>query len=352
MHLIVRAEAGGFAPTNQYISRRGTRVDLVLDIGGALAVRVLDGESKPVSGAKVMHSVGWGWNTVLSSGTTGEDGDVTFRAVPTGSGSLVVVAAGHAAVRVNDVAVSPKDTEKRTIVLEDARQIEGKVVDAKTDAPIEGAKVEIHYPNLAVLEPTTGCTTDADGAFKVLADVTIGEQVEIRVTKDEYAESRLAQSVQERADITIKLSAPGDPIEGFVLGPDRHGVAGATVTWSGFPNDEVPEVKTSDNGSFELTPPAWLSNGANILAISAEHGAITKWIQIPKKDGPRVAAIENPAPGRGLHRGHGHGQGRQPRRGRADSAWPSTTRRRAPGSARRSTRGRSTTCCRIAGGST
>ncbi len=289
--ILVRAEKVGYAATVALVSRRGTRVDLVLDKGGILRVRVLDHAGDVVVGAGVLHQVGWGWEAILSHGKTNEEGEILFESVPTGSGSLVVSARGHAATRLSDVGTTPGEEESRTVLLEQPKEVTGKVTDAGTSVPIEGASVQIHYPNLSMLEPTEAVETDGDGRFKLKVDVNVGEQVQFRVNHEEYAAQRLTRNVQAETDVTIKLSEPGEALEGTVVDEARRPVSGAKVVYFGLGADDVPETQTDERGRFTLPLPPWSVNGVQLLAVAKGKGMGLTWLRVKQKAGARRPPI-------------------------------------------------------------
>lgn len=311
--LILRAEASGYAPTSQPVEQRGARVDLILDLGGRLDVRVLDMDGKPVAGAKVMHTVGWWWQAVVSEAATDEAGVARFSSVPTGSGNLVVAAAGHAAVRQNDVAVAPGEKEERTVILEEAQQITGVVKEERSDMPIEGAQVEVHYPNFGIVEPSKGTATDGEGSFRVLVDVSAGEQYELRVRHSGYAEARVSRNLNAQDEIVIKLSEASEGLKGTVFGPDGRGAAGVRVAYYGLEGDKLPEATSNEMGAFTLAPPPWKVKGASILAVSPQHGLASRYVRFdPKQPMPEIRLT---LPGAGDLEGTVYGKDGQPVQG-------------------------------------
>ncbi|MDJ0974388.1 MAG: carboxypeptidase regulatory-like domain-containing protein [Planctomycetota bacterium] len=281
--LILRAEAAGYAPSSQPVEQRGARVDLILDLGGRLDVRVLDMKGTPVVGAKVMHTVGWWWQSVVSEAQTDEGGVARFLSVPTGTGNLVVAAAGHAAVRQNDVAVAPGEKAERTVILDEGQQISGVVKEESSDLPIEGAQVEVHYPNFGIVEPSKASITDGQGAFRVMVDIAAGEQYELRVRHSNYAEARVSRNLNASDEIVVKLSEASEGLRGTVFGPDRRGAAGVRVAYYGLQGDKLPEATTNEMGDFTLPAPPWKVNGASILAVSPKHGIASRYVRFNTK---------------------------------------------------------------------
>jgi protocatechuate 3,4-dioxygenase beta subunit len=313
--LLIRAEKVGYAATIALVPKRGTRVDLVLDKGGVLRVRVLDHVGEAIAGASVLHQVGWGWEAILNHGRTNEAGEILFASVPTGSGSLVVSAKGHAAARLGDVGTAPGEEESRTVLLEPQKEVAGKVVDATTDMPIEGASVQIHYPNLSMLEPTEAVQTEADGRFKLMVDVNTGEQVQFRVSHEKYAAQRVTRNVQTETDVTLKLSEPDEALEGTVVDEARRPVGGAKVVYFGIGADDVPETKTDERGRFTLPLPPWSVNGVQLLAVAPGKGMGLTWLRIKQKPGARRPPVEIKLSGGGTVEGIVTGKDGEPAEG-------------------------------------
>src|SRR5262245_57345284 len=114
----VRAVAPGYAPNVQPLPQRGARIEIMLDEGGPLDVRVVDAKGGPVADATVQFTAGtWGVQiaTVLQ---TNKEGLAHFDAMPTGSGRLLVSKPGLGAVRQQDVGVAPKAKNETTVVLQ------------------------------------------------------------------------------------------------------------------------------------------------------------------------------------------------------------------------------------------
>ncbi len=304
----VRAEAPGYAPTIQRVRQRGARVDLVLDKGGALNVKLLDAKGEAVSGASVIHQAG----TVVSAATSGEDGVARFLALPTGTGSLVVTKDGYGAIRDNNLAVAPGETEERTLVLPDALEITGSVLDAETERPLHRAEIRVRYPNLPSLEAEAGEEevhfTDEEGHFKLKAAVSGQEQAQLRVTYEGYAEARVWRNAMARGDVQVKLTKSGEAFEGSVLTENRQPLKGARVTYAWMQQEnpaEVPETATGEDGAFVLPLPGWAGAGSGwtIIAISDEAGVGSVQASVPRKGKPPAKEVEITLGGVGLVKG-------------------------------------------------
>ena len=283
----VRAEAPGFAPTIQRVRMRGARADLILDRGGALKLKLIDEKGAPVAGAQAIHQAG----VVVTSVTSGEDGMAHFTALPTGTGSLVVTKPGFGAVRDGNVAVAPDATEERTLILADAMEVEGTVVDASNERPLAGATVSVRYMNLPSLEEEAAAstvTTDEDGRFKLTLSIGGQENAQLRTYKEGFAEERTWRNGQARGEVQIKLLKAGEAIEGTVLSDNRQPLKDVRIAFQGQQQenpDEVPEAVSTDDGSFVLPLPRWAKQGSrwNVVAVSKTHGIGYARATVPKE---------------------------------------------------------------------
>ncbi|MDF1699661.1 MAG: carboxypeptidase-like regulatory domain-containing protein, partial [Planctomycetota bacterium] len=303
----VRAEAPGYAPTIQPVRTRGARADLILERGGALQLKLLDAQGKRVAGAEVIPHAG----TVVTAVATTDDGMAHFAALPTGTGSLVVTKPGYGAVRDGNVAVAPGETEERTLILPDAIEVEGSVVDAETQRPLAGALVTVRYQNLPSLEDAPEkevATTDEEGRFKLTLSVSGQENALVRASLDGYAEGRLWRNAQARGELQLKLVPAGEAIEGTVLSEDRQPLKGVRLTFQGQQQEDpaqVPEATSGEDGSFVLRLPPWAGPGSNwnVVAVSQEAGIGYARASVPAKGKAPAKPLEITLAGVGTVKG-------------------------------------------------
>ncbi len=289
----VRGEARGFAATIQRVRRRGARVDLILDRGGALEVRVLSADGKALKAAQVLHQAG----SVVSAAQSDDEGIARFSALPTGTGSLLVSKEGYAAVRDRNVAVAPDSKEERTLILPKGIEIAGTVTNASNERPVAGASVTVRYQNLHMLEPTGPVETGEDGRFRITAFASGNEQMIIRVAKEGFAEGRNWRNASAKGEVTIKLFETGEDFTGSVLTHDRQPVEGVTVTYGNMQQEraeDVPEAATDEDGNFTLARPAFATPGwrLSVIAVSEEHGIGFAQAKVPKKEEGRPKPVE------------------------------------------------------------
>lgn len=291
--LKVRAEAKGYAPGVVQLPSRGGRVEVLLDVGGTLVVTVVDAKGARVPGASVQHvSPGWG-NMVVCEATTGPEGTATLPDVPTGAGQVIVLKPGQGMVRQPEVGIAPGKVTETTVVLQGARSLTGRVLEADTQRPVTGVRITVAYPFVPGLESPASASTDTEGRYTLPVEVPIGEQFELSAAHEAFGTRVAWLNFNEtrpgvmQHDIT--LAGALAPIVGRVQGRDGNAVAGATVTYGGqMPHMKPPTATTDGEGRFELAAPAWLEPGSQAWLV-ATH--------------PRE--------------GVGHGNGQAPRRGEA-----------------------------------
>lgn len=277
--LRVRAEAKGYAPGVLLVPSRGGRVELVLDVGGTLSVTVVDAKGARVPEASVQHvSSGWG-NVVVCEATTGPEGTATLPDLPTGAGQVIVIKRGQGMVRQPEVGIAPGKVTETTVVLQGARTLTGRVLDADTQRPVTDASVSIAYPFVPGMDGTQAVRSDADGRYVLPMQVPIGEQFELGVAHEAYGTRVAWLNFNEtrpgvmQHDIT--LAGALAPIVGRVQGRDGGPVAGATVTYGGqMPQVKTPSTTTDGEGRFELAAPTWLEPGSQawLVALHPREG--------------------------------------------------------------------------------
>lgn len=295
----VRAVAPGFAPNVQPLPQRGARIEIVLDEGGALDVKVVDGKAVPVADATVQHTAGsWGVQ-IATVGTTSKDGVAHFDALPTGSGRLLVSKPGLGAVRQQDVGIAPKAKNELTIVLQGGRELTGVVTSAEDNRPVAGVTIDVSYPYVSGIKAPPTVTTAEDGRYRTLVDVGQGENFVIVAKHAQFAEARLWLNYNDSGNGSmqqnVKLSTGTGGLTGRILGKDGSTVAGATVSYgSMFPGQTPPSTTSDAEGRFELPATAWAQAGAQlqVLAYSSSEGVGSVWAQLPQKNEARAKPVD------------------------------------------------------------
>ena len=299
VRLKVRAVAPGFAPSVVVVPRRGGRVELVLDVGGGLVVKVLDVKGTPIADASVQHLAGaWGAQ-VTSEAVTDKEGVARFESVPTGSGQVVVTKSGLGLVRQPDVGVPPQQVTELTVVLQGGRTLAGQVVNGDDQRPIVGVSLEVHYPWVQGVKPSAPVLSDENGRYQVPIDVPTGEQFELRARHAEFAETRLWLNYNDNGTGTMKhdlrLGQGAQGLTGRVVARDGGGLAGVTVTYGNAqPGQELPRTQTDGEGRFELAAPLWGGPGTSwmVLAVHPREGVGYAHAALPKPNEARGKALE------------------------------------------------------------
>jgi hypothetical protein len=299
VRLKVKATAPGFAPSAVIVPRRGGRIEVVLDVGGGLRVKVVDAKGQPVAGASVQH-IAPGWGAPLTSEALSDaQGLATFDAVPAGSGQVVVAKEGLGLVRQPDVGIAPRSMLDVTVVLQAGRSLAGQVVNVEDQRPVVGATLEVHYPWVQGVKPSAPATTDDEGRYKLPIEVPVGEQFELRARHPSFAEARLwlnfndSGTGQMKHDLKLGQGAQG--VNGRVLARDGSGVSGVTVTYGGAqPGQVLPRATTDGEGRFELPAPVWGAPGASMWLIASHptEGVGHAHATLPKREEARSKPVE------------------------------------------------------------
>jgi protocatechuate 3,4-dioxygenase beta subunit len=294
----VRAVAPGFAPNVQPLPQRGSRIEIVLDQGGTLDVKVVDGKGAPVADAGVVHTAGTWQTPVVTQAATTKDGVAHFDALPTGSGQLLVSKPGLGAVRQQDVGIALGKTEL-TVVLQGGRELTGLVTNADDTRPLAGVTVDISYPYVPSLKAPPTVTTNDEGRYRTVIDVGQHEQFELRATRTGFAEARMWLNYNDSGSGSMqhsfKMGQGSAGLTGRVLGPDGGGVSGATVTYANQRMGmQLPTATTDSEGRFDLPAPPGGTPGSwqQVLAMSTADGVAIAQAQLPQKNEARGKPIE------------------------------------------------------------
>ena len=193
------------------------------------------------------------------------------------------------------------------VALPPERSISGRVVDALTGTPIEGANVRLgsreHDDSYwrSVTSQLGGAETDADGGFALSA--LPREEAPVATLAPGYQRKTVYLPPQVRhLDIALDPDVPGATISGSLTLPDGTPVAGIVAVAS--PNSEYrppynynEQTTTGANGAFRL---AGLQDGAYDLVAASEAGVVQSRavvvadgaslqdVRLVVEDGPRV----------------------------------------------------------------
>ena len=271
------------------MKRRGYRVDVILDRGGALDVTVKNAEGDPLPGARVIHQA----DTVITDATTDDEGLARFPGLPTGIGTLFVSADGQAGIQQGDVGIVPGGHEHRTVVLGKPLVVEGRVLDQETERPVEGARMTLRFPGMPWIPP--GARRRRLGRRRAIRDqvpLPVGQSMDIGVEAAGYATSRAWYQATDAGDgrmsLELKLVGGSGKIRGEVVDERGNPQAGVKVTYlTGQYDQEAPETSTGSDGSFVLPPTPWSTRPGSqvqVVAIAADGGVGVGYAKLPEEN--------------------------------------------------------------------
>lgn len=256
--LALSAEAEGWVPAS--LSDRTLRpgeslegLELRLDRGVSLAVRVVDADDLPVEGASVMAYRESGSRDMLGHAFTESDGRGTLEAVPTGR-LRIGARHGEAGEGQTSTLVEAGVENEVLVRLEAGTEISGQVIGGD-GLPVAGARVWIGRGALA--QPTSESSTDADGRF-VLREVQGGKQ-NLYAEKGDVGRTQREIEVGEEPlhELLLQLEPTVDLV-GELLGLDFDEVAAAEVLVLG--GGEARRGTVKHDGSYrveDLAPGSW-----------------------------------------------------------------------------------------------
>lgn len=201
---------------------------------GALEVHVTDDDGRPIDGAAVeAHPEGAPKEDRQSARTDGK-GLATFSAIPAGT-CWVHVAHDAFARGGTHTDVHPTQTARIGVRLERKIPVIGRVLGARDEQPIAGARVLLELGGSAGgrtriwvgFPPLAETVTDVGGRFRV--DVEPGSTVTLRATAAGFAEGRASLiRTKPGSEIVLRLS-PGGTLRGMVAAQDGTPCAEAKV---------------------------------------------------------------------------------------------------------------------------
>ena len=256
-------------------------VDVALEPGAALRLRVVDRDGRPVAGAGVGVET-WRGRRILSlwRAKTDAEGLAAWADAPRDELRLSFYRAGSMSLR--DVPVRASD-EVHQVVLHPELVIAGKVVDAGTGEPIPKFRVVrgMYFPNQGEPAWQRGEAVDrTDGRYRErFSEPYEGWAVRIEAPGYKTAASRRFRP-DEGAVVQDFALEPQAPFEGVVLRPDGAPAQGAEVVLAG-PRDLLAlegrairrgpgttSALAGPDGRFSTTRP----DGAFRLVVASEHG--------------------------------------------------------------------------------
>jgi RNA polymerase sigma factor (sigma-70 family) len=263
--------------------RAGAEVRVDFGAGATLGIRVRDEVGHAISGARVMLFTIRGPDSATLDGraTTTDDGRCAFRGISARAVGLNVEHDDYGTPGLIRQRIPPDTNAKleRDVVLTRGRRVRGRVVDADTGRPIQGALVRE--------SPSFGqrVTTDGEGRF-VFEHWTGRLFPFVWAGKETYAHAR--SLVPDDGDLVIRLSR-GDEITGRIVDADGRPVPGALMaavaTGSGEQSVELDmdclTTVAGADGRF-LIGCVRRDMGPHLLAAVADgHGKVT--LEVPPR---------------------------------------------------------------------
>lgn len=291
----VQARAPGYGPGFAEAAAPGAFVEVRLDVAGTLVLFVVDPRGQPIPQAQAVHTTPDG----SLATTTDAQGIARFEALPTGVGQLKVSHPEHRVHTDPFLAVEPGAVLERTVVLEPAGVLRGRVVADRDEQPLADAEVTITVPTAPALPPAAAVRSDGEGRFEAPDLAGARDRIEVRVRRAGYAEARLLRSATDESELLVRLRR-GEPIvvRGAVYTLAGDVVAGARVrvgSASGAADGDEVQARTDPRGGFQATLPAWAGPGtvwqaaaespagdAGVAAfvLPREAGAPAPWVEV------------------------------------------------------------------------
>jgi protocatechuate 3,4-dioxygenase beta subunit len=226
--------------------------DVVLDTGLAITGRVLDGEDRPVPGARITARSETPGEPIPVEAETGDDGRFDMGGLEPGRYRITVAAAGHAST----MARAEAGAEPLEVVLEPAGAIGGRVVDGR-GRPVREASATATPRGRPALDasPHRVEADPADGSFR-FDDLAAGVyDVEARASGHGTA---VRPNVRVGAGRTVALGelvlAKGGVVRGSVVDADGRGIASAAVYAEADPGQLTDDLAATTDaaGAFEI----------------------------------------------------------------------------------------------------
>ena len=250
----LNVRAVGYAARLVRAVQAGERVDLRLERGTSLLVRVLDARGRVRPGANVRifqthHATADGYGFAAQHAVTDEAGCCTLRGLPPGVAVMLDVShPTDGAAMWREARAPASGVEEIVITLPPGRTLTGKVTDARTGAPISGAQVGIGWTLDAPV------VTDEAGDYE-LPGWTAQGVYEIAVHAGGYAQDEALVGARTRIDFAL---TPDDRIRGRVLDGVGHPVPGVRIAAVGSSREtgrQVTSGGTAESGAegrFEI----------------------------------------------------------------------------------------------------
>ncbi len=294
--LRLRAEATGYGARTEFVSARGTCLDVILEEGGSLVAKVKDEAGVAVAGAKVSGQSGPSW----ASAVTAPDGTARLESLSIGQVQVRVEAEGYAPATTGDVTIAAGGTVEKAFVLRKGQEITGRVLEEIGSRAVGGATVVSQWWGSMGQQESPPVTTDADGKFTMRVPCGPGEYVQLFARKEgvgtgmggvqiQAANSGMARGAGRETELRLRA---GSDIEGVVVESDGKPAAGATVVYAnsiGNKSWAQLSATTDAEGRFSLpTPPGMAKESQYQLGARGKGAGIGFAVVLGNKPGVRI----------------------------------------------------------------
>ncbi len=258
----VMADYPDYAPAPAQVSvRMGERIvaDLALTAGKTISGQVVNEASNPVAGASVSAFSRSGVGGSSRRARTDREGRFEIRGLVEGEVMVSVSHRSYAQLREVQATAGATDLH---LVLQRAKILSGRVVDAESGQPVEGFEVYMasagHFYELARPHRVTMLS---DGRFLTEEGLDPGAKYNVVVSAPRYAWSLIegvtVDSVTATEGLEIALSR-GATLRGRVVSDDGRPVVGARVQemmpgaqpWSPMRGPYLKAARTDETGTF------------------------------------------------------------------------------------------------------
>jgi RNA polymerase sigma-70 factor (ECF subfamily) len=244
----LRAQASGYAEITLARLQAGECVRVVLAPAARTVVRVVDSRGQPVASALVVLAryADGGGPRIEQKKATGRDGRAAFDGLPVGV--ALHASATHADHGTSLGARKLVAGDEIEFALNEGRVIQGRIVDAETQAPVADARVGMNWP----LTPET--RTDGAGRYRLNGWIA-GRNVyhAIHVLASGYPRAVVRVTNETTIDFALEH---GDFVTGRAVDEQGRPIAGARVAVIG-DDDWVLSMahgRTDSAGTFRLGP--------------------------------------------------------------------------------------------------
>lgn len=283
--LTVMAEATGYAPATRHARSPGPNVDIELDHGGTLLVRVVDAATKqPLANAMVETGV-----PTQRFGQTDSSGRAKFDRLAAGRYKPRAMTPGYYGVVNKSVFVATAESTSEVVLeLHAVNTIEGRVVYQGSHRPCTAGEVTLHE---GTTKTTFTTTIMRDGSF-VFPTVPPGVYEVIKTCKNaaRSIDANVLVVHSPMKDLVLEVTE-GVTLRGVVVSEDGAPIRDATITgWGPVapPRKGVFKVETTSDasGAFALVGvvPTW----AKLNATAESFAPIEPAVQINIADGGKT----------------------------------------------------------------